>query len=1189
MRNPRCLFRAALCLSALAVLRPALIAAAASAASPAPAADAVSKLLNPGTRLATPKVAPASDEAAQAIQRMKLAAGLKISLWAAEPMLANPVAFTIDERGRIFVAETYRYRSSTLDIRDYMQILEDELANRNLADFSAMIARRFGPEGVKELSIETEVLRLVEDRNHDGVADFSTIYADGFNSPLDGIASGALARRGDVWFTNMPSLWHFTGEDKAVTREEVSRGYGIRFNFTGHDLHGLAFGPDGKIYFSVGDRAAHATGPDGAVVDTPDAGAVFRMNRDGTHLEIFARGLRNPQSLAFTENGDLFTGDNDSDQTDEERLVHVVENGDSGWRIGYQYAPLGRGGPWITEKLWLPRTPETPAYLLSPIFNLEDGPSGIDYYPGTGLNPSYAGTFFITHFTGSPARAGIFTYKVKPSGASYAPAAAGEFLTSALPTDAKFGPDGRLYFSDWGDGWLQSSRGRIYAISDPTQENNPLIKETQQLLGGNWTARSNAELTRLLGHADWRVRLEAQYTLAERGAPSQKVLAGVAADTRANSLARRHALWGLGQLAERTPAALSPVKPLLKDRDAEVRAQAAKLLGDHGVSDTAEGLVAALRDPENRVKFFAAQSLGKLKYAPAVPALLDALRANADKDEYLRHALVMGLVGANDFAALQAAATDASRSVRLGVLLALRRLGSPAVQRFLADADPYLVREAAIAINDAPIAAAYPAVAALLDRSTADESVALRAINAHFRLGGAENAAALARFAARSGVPDKLRFEALEQLANWENPPARDRLVGIYRPLAERTRDAAVARDAVAPVAATLLDAATPAQVQTAAITVVEKYRVGTAAPALFAVVGNAQQTISNRIAALNTLDKLNDPRLAEAVRTASAAQEPRLRLAALPIIGRLDPVRAVETLGVAVSTGTIEERKLAFEILGSLDHPLAEAVLVAQLRLLADGTVPAAAQLELLEAAAKKSGPEPKRLLAERAAALAARPDPLAIYSASLSGGDSARGKKVFDTQPVMACVRCHRVGTEGSSEVGPNLANIGQRQTREQLLESIIKPNARYALGFEAVLLTRQSGATLAGTVTAETDTVLTVRDADGKVTEVPKSDIARRGSAQSAMPEIYAAALSPGDLRDVIEYLAGLRPPGGGRGSGAPAAAAAAAGRAGRGGAATGDAAGVTGGTAPTPSRVMRALRNVVATPAPAAKAP
>ena len=205
----------------------------------------------------------------------------------------------------------------------------------------------------------------------------------------------------------------------------------------------VRFGPDGKIYYSVGDRGAAVTTREGVLLSAPDTGSVFRCNPDGSQLELFATGLRNPQSLLFNENGDLLTGDNDCDKGDEERLVHVVEGGDSGWRIGYQFAPLEAGSPWLANKLWYPRHEGQAAYLIPPICNIEDGPSGITYYPGTGLNETYRGSIFITHFKGSVARSGISTYNVNPKGATYAIADAKPFLTSALPTDVKFGPDGR--------------------------------------------------------------------------------------------------------------------------------------------------------------------------------------------------------------------------------------------------------------------------------------------------------------------------------------------------------------------------------------------------------------------------------------------------------------------------------------------------------------------------------------------------------------------------------------------------------------------------------------------------------------------------------------------------------------------------------------------------------------------------
>src|SRR5262245_27410952 len=73
-----------------------------------------------------PKVAKASDEAQKAIPRFQLDKSLKVEVWAAEPMLANPVAFTFDEKGICYVAETFRMHHGVTDTRGHMNWLDDD-------------------------------------------------------------------------------------------------------------------------------------------------------------------------------------------------------------------------------------------------------------------------------------------------------------------------------------------------------------------------------------------------------------------------------------------------------------------------------------------------------------------------------------------------------------------------------------------------------------------------------------------------------------------------------------------------------------------------------------------------------------------------------------------------------------------------------------------------------------------------------------------------------------------------------------------------------------------------------------------------------------------------------------------------------------------------------------------------------
>ena len=237
-----------------------------------------------------------------------------------------------------------------------------------------------------------------------------------------GIGAGVLARKDDVWYTCIPGLWKLrdtNGDGRADRRKLLHDGYGVHVGFLGHDLHGLRFGPDGRLYFSIGDRGFNVTTVDGNTLAVPDTGSVLRCNPDGTELEVFATGLRNPQELAFDQYGNLFTGDNNSDSGDRARWVYLVEGGDSGWRIGYQFieAPISRG-PWNEEKLWYPAFAGQAAYIVPPIANLADGPSGLTYDPGVSLLPAqYKNHFFLVDFRGSSGSSGIRTFALEPKGA----------------------------------------------------------------------------------------------------------------------------------------------------------------------------------------------------------------------------------------------------------------------------------------------------------------------------------------------------------------------------------------------------------------------------------------------------------------------------------------------------------------------------------------------------------------------------------------------------------------------------------------------------------------------------------------------------------------------------------------------------------------------------------------------------
>ena len=261
------------CLVAWLVLSPSFVESARSAEAP----------------VQEPAISSEAKLAAKAIQ---VPAGFTLKTVASEPNLANPVAFCFDPAGRIFVAETYRVGKGVEDDRHHMDWLDDDLAARTVADRREYLKRHMGDQ-IQKFMEASEQVRLLEDRDADGVYEFSSIFSNDYKNIEDGAAAGVMWSNNRLLFTCIPTLWELRdadGDGKAEERRSLATGFGVHTAFYGHDLHGLCEGPDGKVYFSIGDR--------GLNVETPNGNAFQPRLRRGPPLQSGRQPTRNLRDRA---------------------------------------------------------------------------------------------------------------------------------------------------------------------------------------------------------------------------------------------------------------------------------------------------------------------------------------------------------------------------------------------------------------------------------------------------------------------------------------------------------------------------------------------------------------------------------------------------------------------------------------------------------------------------------------------------------------------------------------------------------------------------------------------------------------------------------------------------------------------------------------------------------------------------
>jgi putative membrane-bound dehydrogenase-like protein len=1084
--------------------------------------------------------------------------------WSGAINVPDPVAVTVDEKGAVYACTTTRRKVADLDIREHTQWIAEDQALTSPLEKEAFYKRVMAPGAMRapqgslkdhngdgsvdwrDLIVHKERIYKLVDTDGDGVADKVTVFAEGFNSVGAGIAAGILYHDGWVYVTAQPDLWRLKdtdGDGVADVKELVVTGFGAHIAYAGHDMHGLRLGPDGRLYWTIGDKGTNVTSKEGKHFYYPHTGAVLRCEPDGTGFEVFASGIRNLQELGFDDFGNIIGVDNDADQPKErERLVYLVEGSDSGWRCHSQFMKLN--SRWMRENIWQPNgAPGQPLCYTPPLANYSDGPAGFLHEPGHALDGTLRGHFILDQFPNGKMDA----FTLEPAADGFKMVGLRTINQGIMGIGMAWAPSGKAYFADWIGGYPLDGKGAIWNM-DVATKTDPVSQEILSLPLSSPLPKERLLL--LLGHRDQRVRINASLRLDRLGAWDD--LLAVALDTKRERFARIHALfgWGMG-LRHGRLATLKGAAELLADADDEIRVQTLKALSEapmpplnrltleKEVGDAlAEKIIAQLAAKNPRLRMQAGLTLGKLGIGrtslPATKAPLHAFFQDAAADlkmPWLRHGLVTGLAGTQAPEDLLKLAQGTEAAPATFATLALARQRSPLLGQLLSSPHTHVQNEAVRAIHDDEgIPAARPALAQALGQSSMPVTALRRVLNQNLREGTPEAAARLLKWLEAQPETAPLVDEALQALLVFELPPVLDLVDGTAKQYAKRDRAAlaAVMRQHQSKLLAFQDEA-----LKAIGVEILVRYGLDVPTADLLKLAQDPKVGSAVRLQVLRLLSvKTDAPADVKAALLAATADgnDLSLRVEAMQLMAQADPANAL-----AVAQRFLDgkgakpaEKQAAVRVVFGSPSPTAGPLRAALVGKLLQPKFDAAIRLDVFLGAQASSEPALQATLrryqeASRPAAELAAPG--LPYELLTTGGDAARGRTITQEHLAANCVACHRFESDEGSEVGPLLKKVGEQRTPAELAESLVNPSAKIVPGFGLETLTLRSGEVLTGSVVSETKTTLRVRQTDGVLKDVPVPSVASRTQPLSIMPPMLGI-LTPAEVRDVVAYLATLK---------------------------------------------------------------
>lgn len=986
-----------------------------------------------------------------AVSNLKMYPGLEATLFASEPLIASPTNLDVDAHGRVWVSEIVNYR--------------DHAENNER------------PEGDRIL--------ILEDTDGDGISDTSKVYYQGRDVDA---ALGISVLGNKVIVTSAPNVLIFTdedGDDKPDRKEYLFTKSGSPQG--DHSTHSVLFGPDGKLYWNMGnsgwyvhdkqgdpviDKVGNTVFARGADRRAPEfrgktspyqGGMVFRCNLDGSQFEVLGHNFRNNYEVTVDSFGNLWQSDNDDDGNFGCRLNYIMEFGNFGYRdeltgAGWQVSRTGQH-PEIPRRHW---HQNDPGVVPNFVQTGAGSPTGITVYEGRLLPRMFWDQVILCDAGPGVVWSAVATKQGAGYQAKMVNILKEDHDKWVRPVDVSVAPDGSLFVTDWYDpvvGWNRqhdTGRGRIFRIAP---SNHPYRVPDFDLDTPQGAVAA-------LKSPNYARRFLAWQTLNKMQDKAEPALIELFQSD--NPRYRARALWLLTKLSGRGSGY---VEQAIRDSDEDIRVvglRAARQLE----MDVIPLIRELVQDTSPQVLRESAIAL-RHSVSSAAPELWAELAARHDgHDRWYVEALGIGADGRWD--------------EYLGAWL--QKMGS----RWRNPAGRDIIWR-----SRAQMTSRY--LARILSSSDVDlegSKPYLRAFD--FQSGSQLKTQSLRKlvFEPLRGDPGKSAFVASEALLRLEDFDLNAE--PFLRPTVNRILKLVEGTEQFARL--------------------VQRHELREYYPGLMQVAIEHGDNPTG-LAAIRTLLQHGEATVIENFLFSNDVKV---------------SVRTAQVLGNSRDPQAFPFLKAALQ-----DEALSWSVREQSVRSLA-GTrggievlVEAAKLGEFPEALREVAGASITRTMNVRLRDEAARFFPLPgmknnqpvpqMTELLVHVGDPQRGKGVFESAE---CNKCHLIHGTGTN-FGPDLSEIGNKLSKTGIYESVLDPSGGVSPTYKLYHFTLSDGQEISGFVVSETAESVTLRMEGGVISQYDKSRLAsRRESSLSAMPSDLQAKLSRDELVDLVEYLAGLK---------------------------------------------------------------